>query len=97
MKDLDDATKEQVPSSHLPSEETAGIGALDEDPNYERRLVRKLDLHIIPLVMALYLFSFLDRCVIHVQSYKLMLNGPVESILGPRGTIPCTAIASHSA
>nr|PFH55532.1 hypothetical protein XA68_18110 [Ophiocordyceps unilateralis] len=27
----------------------------------ERRLVRKLDLHIIPLVMSLYLFSFLDR------------------------------------
>ncbi|KAF7550399.1 hypothetical protein G7Z17_g5738 [Cylindrodendrum hubeiense] len=27
----------------------------------ERQLVRKLDLHIIPLIMALYLFSFLDR------------------------------------
>ncbi|TGZ81159.1 putative MFS transporter [Ascodesmis nigricans] len=69
MKDLDDATKEQVPSSHLPSEETAGIGALDEDPNYERRLVRKLDLHIIPLVMALYLFSFLDR--VNIGSARL--------------------------
>lgn len=29
----------------------------------EKKLVRKLDLHIIPLVMALYLFSFLDRYV----------------------------------
>lgn len=29
----------------------------------EKRLVRKLDLHIIPLVMLLYLFSFLDRHV----------------------------------
>ena len=27
----------------------------------ERKLVRKLDLYIIPLVMALYLFSFVDR------------------------------------
>lgn len=27
----------------------------------ERKLLRKLDLHLIPLVMALYLFSFLDR------------------------------------
>ncbi|RCI11304.1 hypothetical protein L249_7596 [Ophiocordyceps polyrhachis-furcata BCC 54312] len=27
----------------------------------EKRLLRKLDLHIIPLVMSLYLFSFLDR------------------------------------
>jgi hypothetical protein len=27
----------------------------------EKRLVRKLDLYLIPLVMSLYLFSFLDR------------------------------------
>ncbi len=27
----------------------------------EQKLVRKLDWYIIPLVMALYLFSFLDR------------------------------------
>lgn len=32
-----------------------------ETAEAERRLVRKLDLHIIPLIMALYLFSFLDR------------------------------------
>jgi hypothetical protein len=29
----------------------------------ERKLVRKLDLYLIPLIMALYLFSFLDRSV----------------------------------
>lgn len=27
----------------------------------EKKLLRKLDLYIIPLVMGLYLFSFLDR------------------------------------
>lgn len=27
----------------------------------EKKLVRKLDLYLIPLVMSLYLFSFLDR------------------------------------
>lgn len=27
----------------------------------EKRLVRKMDLYIIPLVMVLYVFSFLDR------------------------------------
>ncbi|KAJ3472324.1 hypothetical protein NLG97_g11087 [Lecanicillium saksenae] len=27
----------------------------------ERKLVRKLDLYLIPLIMMLYLFSFLDR------------------------------------
>lgn len=31
------------------------------DEEVERRLVRKLDLHIIPLVMLLYLNSFIDR------------------------------------
>lgn len=35
-----------------------------DDPEYERRLVRKLDKHIVPVIMLLYLFSFLDRYVI---------------------------------
>lgn len=30
----------------------------------EKRLVMKLDFYIIPLVMVLYLFSFLDRFVV---------------------------------
>jgi hypothetical protein len=38
----------------------AGIPA-SEDREIEKRLVRKLDLYLIPLVMSLYLFSFLDR------------------------------------
>lgn len=41
-------------------------GSLDEEAELaksvdERALVRKLDLYLIPLIMALYLFSFLDR------------------------------------
>ncbi|CUS10395.1 unnamed protein product, partial [Tuber aestivum] len=31
------------------------------DAEYERELVRKLDKHIVPMIMLLYLFSFLDR------------------------------------
>lgn len=31
------------------------------DPRFEAQLVRKLDLYIIPVVMLLYLLSFLDR------------------------------------
>lgn len=31
------------------------------DPAKEKKLVRKLDFHIIPVVMLLYLLSFLDR------------------------------------
>ena len=33
------------------------------DPVLEAKIVRKLDLFIIPVVMLLYLFSFLDRWV----------------------------------
>ena len=36
-------------------------GQPDIDPAKERKLVRKLDLHIVPVVMLLYLLSFLDR------------------------------------
>lgn len=35
--------------------------AQDIDPAVEKRLVRKLDLMIVPPVMLLYIFSFLDR------------------------------------
>lgn len=31
------------------------------DPLFEAKLVRKLDMFIIPVVMLLYLLSFLDR------------------------------------
>ncbi|KAL9123130.1 MAG: hypothetical protein Q9187_000319 [Circinaria calcarea] len=47
-------------SSQGPSSE-AGSEEIEIDHNAEKRLVRKLDLHIIPVVMLLYLLSFLDR------------------------------------
>lgn len=31
------------------------------DPELEKRVRRKLDTHVVPLVAALYLLSFLDR------------------------------------
>ncbi|KIW64783.1 hypothetical protein, variant [Phialophora macrospora] len=36
-------------------------GSLHIDYAAERKLVHKLDLHIMPIIMLLYLFSFLDR------------------------------------
>lgn len=40
----------------------SAVGAiLDSDGVAEKRLVRRLDYHLIPLIMLLYLFSFLDR------------------------------------
>ena len=39
----------------------AGFEALEIDHVAEKKLVRKLDLHIVPVIMLLYLLSFLDR------------------------------------
>ncbi len=36
-------------------------GEIEIDYMAEKKLVRKLDLYIIPVVMLLYLLSFLDR------------------------------------
>lgn len=47
------------PSKHSSPPPTTDVPSLD--PTTEARLLRKLDRHIIPLVMALYLLSFLDR------------------------------------
>lgn len=58
------------------------------DVEYERKLVRKLDRHIVPMVMLLYLFSFLDRYVILEMKRNLQLSDPnivfLESTLGMR-------------
>lgn len=56
-----------VQKGHEMNDETGAAGvipAADSDSDFgvdERKLLRKLDLHIIPLVMLLYTFSFLDR------------------------------------
>ena len=44
-----------------------GIGNLDDiaiDPVVEKRLVRKIDLAIVPLFMILYTVNFLDRSAV---------------------------------
>jgi hypothetical protein len=40
-----------------------GMGDLTLGGHREKMLVRKLDLHLVPLIMLLYTFSFLDRYV----------------------------------
>ncbi|KAB5572170.1 major facilitator superfamily domain-containing protein [Coniochaeta sp. 2T2.1] len=54
--------------------------AFEIDPAAEKRLVRKLDIHIIPLVLLLYLFSFLDR--VNIGNAKLY---GLEADLGLQG------------
>ncbi|KAH6896866.1 major facilitator superfamily domain-containing protein [Thelonectria olida] len=62
MASLDKAGGQPAPSERtrrVDHEAQNGLSA--EDLEAEKKLLRKLDLHIIPLIMALYLFSFLDR------------------------------------
>ncbi|KAI9791511.1 MAG: hypothetical protein M1816_003855 [Peltula sp. TS41687] len=54
------------PPSYL-EDDTQGLDLLD--PIEEKKLVRKLDRHIIPIAMLLYLLSFLDR--VNIGNAKL--------------------------
>ena len=54
-----DGRDPHIPQSTKSDEIERQLG--DVDPLYETKLVRKLDLYIIPVVMLLYLLSFLDR------------------------------------
>jgi hypothetical protein len=61
-------TSQSKNSSTLDEQEQKSAGTFDNDlpaidKAKERQLVRKLDLYIVPIVMLLYLFSFLDRSV----------------------------------
>jgi hypothetical protein len=64
-------------SSTLEEQEQKSAGTFDNDlpaidKAKEQQLVRKLDLYIVPVVMLLYLFSFLDRSV-------FVLNSPLSA------------------
>jgi hypothetical protein len=56
---LEDKSDRGAPS--FPVEHTLEPAAFLIDHHAEAKLVRKLDIFIIPIVMLLYLFSFLDR------------------------------------
>lgn len=56
------AIKVPCPTEHVESmTEKSEDGPVLSDPEKERRLVRKLDMTILPWVMLLYLLSYLDR------------------------------------
>ncbi|KAF8448496.1 inner membrane transporter yfaV [Kalaharituber pfeilii] len=68
--------------------ESPRLEYLEKDHLYEKHLVRKLDRNIVPIVMALYLFSFLDR----VNIGNARLYG-MESDLGLVGMQFQTAVS----
>lgn len=60
-----DGADPQAPRSTRSDEIERQLGEVDQV--FEAKLVRKLDIFIIPVVMLLYLLSFLDRYVSNKQ------------------------------
>jgi hypothetical protein len=60
MSDIEKHYDPAVPGAAKESDEM-GRELEGIDPVFEARIVRKLDLFVIPVVMLLYLLSFLDR------------------------------------
>lgn len=68
---MDSPKKQPIPAGPGPGAITPEAAAarrttdpIDDDDlvaQREKQVVRKLDIYVIPLVMLLYLFSFLDR------------------------------------
>jgi len=62
--DRGDLTAENVDNETMESESTQEEGAdylRDWTPEEEKRMVRKMDFYLIPIISILYLASFLDR------------------------------------
>ncbi|KAJ5484805.1 transporter [Penicillium diatomitis] len=57
---MDSSKPEQRPSDLDLADEVSSVPTVEEE-KLERTLMRKIDLHILPFVVLLYLFSFLDR------------------------------------
>lgn len=59
-------------------------------PDEERRLVRKMDLHIIPVLVALYVMSFLDRVNIGKHPFITHVFFFFFSLLTTQATRACS-------
>lgn len=61
-RDVESLSKEKLGFSSPVVAETVNLDDLSEED--ERRLVRKVDLKVVPFVAILYFLSFLDRYVV---------------------------------
>jgi len=57
--DVDEKADPALNLPDMPDQVSSGP-TLDEE-RIERSLIRKIDIHILPFVVLVYLFSFLDR------------------------------------
>ena len=58
----------------------SGVSVPDIDPEAEKRLLRKLDIHVVPILMFLFLLAFLDR--INIGNARIQ---GLEKDLGMKG------------
>lgn len=64
----------KIDHADVESRPAAAQGPVEIDPEMEKRVRRKLDYHIVPLVAGLYLLAFLDRSNIgYVLTHVLLL------------------------
>lgn len=56
-----DIKQSQATKPEQPNIEMGFCSTFPSDEHAEKRLVRKLDMNILPLLMVIYLISFLDR------------------------------------
>jgi hypothetical protein len=62
MRHKEEAQRKQSPET-TPDEHRERVDSTIDHGIDEKALVRKLDTHLVPVVMGLYLLSFLDRQV----------------------------------
>ncbi|KAG8745808.1 hypothetical protein FRC11_012961, partial [Ceratobasidium sp. 423] len=81
--------------SKMKEEVIDGTGSVDVSPDqsevdlqFETRLIRKMDLHVCPWVMLVYLVSFLDR--VNIGNARLF---GMETDLGMKGSQYQTAVS----
>lgn len=78
VKDQTTSLPLDLEKSHVQGNEVESAVQSDERhvlPNSERKVVRKMDFRIVPLVTALYILSFLDRSNIgkYVTHYNIYI------------------------
>jgi len=67
-----------MPLEYTATEKTISSHEIVSEPfvdrNLEKRILRKLDLHLIPIISCLYLLSFLDRGLSQPQPISSFLT-----------------------
>lgn len=61
MTAMDSRTEKEIPAEELDLKKQATTESTEIDPTLEKRIRRKLDLHILPWIFVLWLFAFIDR------------------------------------